>query len=76
MTDTEPDNMDDILKWIKQFRRVMKKCPRNVWFYSNGELHIMVKDKNRNVHMTKMGGVDPDYVIDTDSSALWEGGDW
>jgi len=70
-------NAEEVRKWIASFKRVMKKCPGNLWFFSNGELSIMATNENgENMYRQDTGGVDPDYKIDDESSHLWEGGDW
>jgi len=27
------DNAEEVKKWIRSFKRVMKKCPDNLWFF-------------------------------------------
>ena len=84
MTDKLPKNINEIRAWIKDFKRVMKKCPKNVWFFSTGELNIMVTgpdsapmyDAHGGVGVHGGGGVNPEYKIDDETKHLWEGGDW
>ena len=70
------DNAEEVRIWIKKFKAVMKMCPKNIWFFSNGELSIMVLKKNGERGVNKYGGVDHDYQIDQETKHVWEGGDW
>ena len=62
------ENIDEIKKWIKSFKKLMKKCPDGLWFFSNGELHIMAYGEDGEPVMTKYGVFDQNYIIDSLSS--------
>ena len=71
------DNAEEIKQWLRSFHRVMKKCPKNLWFFSTGELNIMITNKRGEpVYRKDTGGVDSNYKISSESENLWEGGDW
>jgi len=70
-------NREEVKEWLRSFHKLMKKCPSNIWFFSNGNLHIMVTGKDGEaIFREDSGGVDHDYKIDNESDHLWEGGDW
>ncbi|MCJ7816695.1 MAG: hypothetical protein MUP55_02450 [Candidatus Aenigmarchaeota archaeon] len=71
----DPKNPPEKVKaWIRRFKKCLSECPKGIWFFSNGELHIMAYGKDGPVY--KKEGVDPDYKIDYYSKRLFEGGDW
>ena len=73
----ELNNAEEVKKWLHSFHRIMKKCPKNLWFFSTGELNVMVTNKKGDVvYREDFGGVDIEYKIDDESENLWEGGDW
>jgi len=66
-------------KWVKSLKRLMKKCPKSFWFFSNGELTIMKykKDGSFAGEETSRGfRYDQDYIVDSIKSRLFEGGGW
>ena len=75
----ELDNAKEVEKWIELFRKLIKKCPKNLWFFSgcsDGCVHIMCREKDGEYVYTKDGSVDSAYMIDEVCGPIWEGGDW
>ena len=72
----DPENPPEkVKKWIKRLKKCFKEAPTGLWFFSNGELHILADGKDGQM-FTSHGGVDPKYRIDSVDSQLFEGGDW
>lgn len=66
------------LKWIEDFKKLAKRCPKSLWIYANGyDLNIMKYPEGSNGFMSKRDGsaVDPDNVIGRVEIAN-DGGDW
>lgn len=67
------------LKWIEDFKKLAKRCPKSIWIYANGyDLNIMkYPEGSRDRMMNKRdgGGVDPDNIIGRVEIAN-DGGDW
>lgn len=61
-------------KWIKSFKRVMKKQPKRLWLFANGSLYIMKTNNLGNQVLTDYGGVDQNYCITI--AGKCEGGDF
>ena len=75
----ELDNAKEIEKWINSFRKLVKKCPKNLWFFSgcsDGCVHIMCHGKDEEAVYKENGDVDSEYMIDEVCGPTWEGGDW
>lgn len=69
------DPPEDVKKWIRKLKLLMNKCPKGLWFFSNGELHIMASGKNGRPVMDGES-YDSDYIIDYISGNIFDGGDW
>jgi hypothetical protein len=69
---------DEERKWIKSFKRVMKKAPDSLFmFVGSGAVVIYTKDEHGRRYMNSYGSVDgdaPDVQILTDMEC--DGGDW
>ena len=71
------------LKWINDFKKLAKRCPKSLWLFSgSGTLWVMKLGENGKRVMTpgtggigSGGGVDPNYGIDTIKIPN-DGGDW
>jgi len=62
-------------RWLAQLHRLMAKKPPAVWFFCNGRGYAMRRKDGQKVHIHS-GGVDPAYIINTQSLADFDGGDW
>lgn len=65
-------------KWIKSLQRVCRKCPKSLWLYSNGTMHVMKhpedgEDLGAGCDGT---GVNPDNCVSTILGICSDGGDW
>ena len=67
---------EKVKKWIKRLKKCLKAKPKGLWFFSNGELNIMVVDENGELVYGRYGEVDQEYIVDSISSSLFEGGDF
>lgn len=64
------------LRWIEQFKKLAKKCPKYLWLYSaSGKLHVMKTPEDGN-QMRPNDGVNAENIIDTISGIRNDGGDW
>ena len=64
------------LAWIKDFKKLAKKCPKSLWLFATGTLYVMKTPEDGN----DMGGgdgygVNPDNIIDS-INIRNDGGDW
>lgn len=63
------------LKWIAEFKKLAKKCPKKLWLFSgSGTLYVMKTPKNGEQN-TETGGVNHDNILDT-INIQNDGGDW
>lgn len=61
---------------INTLHRLAKRWPDSLWLYSaSGSLCVMKRDSNGDQVMTDIGGVDPEYQVDTINIDN-DGGDW
>lgn len=63
------------LKWIEEFKKLAKRCPKNLWLFSgSGSLCVMKYPEDMNT-MNESGGVNPENIIDI-VEIKNDGGDW
>lgn len=63
------------LKWIEDFKKLAKRCPKKLWLFSgSGTLYVM-KTPTNGEQNTETGGVNPDNILDTIRIEN-DGGDW
>lgn len=61
---------------VNALRKVAKKWPKSLWLFSaSGTLCVMKYKSDRTRGITRFGGVDQDYIVDTIDIAN-DGGDW
>jgi hypothetical protein len=75
MIDPE-DPPKEVRQWITRLKRTMKAMPSGIWLFSNGILYIMAEGEDGPMHTGYGEGYDQDYVIDSISETLCDGGDW
>ncbi len=64
------------LDWIKEFKKLAKKCPENLWIFSaSGSLCIMKTPEDGN-EMRETGGFNQDNLIEIIRGIKNDGGDW
>lgn len=64
------------LKWIEDFQKLAKKCPKSLWVFSgSGTLFVMKYPPSGEV-MGENQGVSPDNIISTIKGIANDGGDW
>lgn len=62
-------------EWIKEFKKICKKCPKKLWLFSaNGTLNIM-KTPDDGETLNDNGGCNQDNVVDW-ANITNDGGDW
>jgi len=63
---------------ISALKRLAKKWPKSLWLFSaSGTLCVMKAGPNgEQVHTSKNGGIDPDYIVETIKGIQNDGGDW
>jgi hypothetical protein len=63
-------------KAISALNRLQKIWPDTLWIFATGNsLSIMKKDESGNHAITRFGGIDPEYEIDSVDIEN-DGGDW
>lgn len=73
----DPQNpTPEVKKWITRLRRTIRAAPSGVWLFNNGEMNVMASGPDGRQVRKSNYAVDGDYVIDTISDILSEGGDF
>jgi len=68
---------DDEIKGIKALKRLAKKFPKTLWLFAgNGGLHVIKPGEDGKIVLTKSGGVDGDYHVDSVIDIYADGGDY
>lgn len=62
-------------KAISALKKVAKIWPESLWLFSGSSTLCVMKKRDGEHAMTRGGGVDPDYIVDT-ADIENDGGDW
>lgn len=63
------------LKWISDFKKLAKRCPKKLWLFSASGMLCVMKTPENGEQNTETGGVNQDNIIDTIRIEN-DGGDW
>lgn len=73
----ELEPTDEELAAIRALKRLAKKWPKSLWLFSaSGTLCVMRYGPDGKQKTVSHGGVDPDYVLDSNINIPNDGGDW
>lgn len=64
-------------KWLKSFKRIMKKAPDTLFLFVSGGVLIGTKDENNERYIAESGGMDNDANWENVPTNMEvDGGDW